>query len=169
MQQSALFNRSDDRLCPPGKVDWGPRVFLHADFSALYPALASLEAGEFVTSGRSRSTGLGKRLYSIIDSGREIYRASNFLSAVYFSDQLAVHDIDRLINERLANHRAERHRLLALPIALMTEGQQFTVRYALSVRNAIIEFLHGEETVCVASHSSWTLRIYLLLLLTTGV
>jgi hypothetical protein len=70
MQQSALFNRSDDRLCPPGKVDWGPRVFLHADFSALYPALASLEAGEFVTSGRSRSTGLGKRLYSIIDSGR---------------------------------------------------------------------------------------------------
>jgi len=94
---------------------------------------------------------------------------SNFLSAVYFSDQLAVHDIEQLINERLANHRAERHRLLALPIALMTEGQQFTVRYALSVRNAIIEFLHGEETVCVASHSSWTLRIYLLLLLTTGV
>ena len=94
--------------------------------------------------------------------GGEIYRAprggSNsrkfslqFLSAVYFSDQLAVHDIEQLINERLANHRAERHRLLALPIALITEGQQFTVRYALSVRNAIIEFLHGEETVCVAS------------------
>ena len=70
---------------------------------------------------------------------------------MYFSDQLVVRDIERLINERLANHRAERHRLLALPIALMTEGQQFTVRYALSVRNAIIEFLHGEETVCVAS------------------
>lgn len=145
-----------------GKVIGALGHFQHASFGALYPALGSLEAGRFVTSDRSGSTGLGKRLYAITESGRgefterlaEVSAAENFrsdfLSALYFADQLALDDIERLIDERLANHRAERRRLLALPIASMTEGQRFTVRYALSMRNAAIEFLHGEGRASVA-------------------
>jgi len=42
----------------------------HASFGALYSALGSLEVGGFVTSARSGSTALGKRLCGITVSGR---------------------------------------------------------------------------------------------------
>jgi hypothetical protein len=74
-------------------------------------------------------------LYPIFDSGRRRENlpsvsprlqqkkvCSGFLSAMYFADELALDNTERLIDERLANHRAERHRLLALPIASMADS-----------------------------------------------
>jgi PadR family transcriptional regulator AphA len=136
--------------------------FQHASLGALYPALGKLEAGEFVTSSRTGSEGLGKRMYALTVKGRHIFDLrlgeasaaenfrSSFLSAMYFADRLPTDEIERLIDERLANHRAERRRLLALPISAMSEGQRFTIRYVLAMRSAAIDFLHGEGRAIAA-------------------
>jgi PadR family transcriptional regulator, regulatory protein AphA len=136
--------------------------FQHASLGALYPALGKLEAGEFVTSSRTGSEGLGKRMYAVTAKGRHIFDSrlgeassvenfrSSFLSAMYFADRLPTDEIERLIDERLADHRAERRRLLALPISAMSEGQRFTIRYVLAMRSAAIDFLHGEGRAIAA-------------------
>lgn len=130
--------------------------FQHASFGALYPALGKLEAASFVTAQQVGSGGLGKRMYAITDSGREIFAKrllkssaaetfrSDFLSAMYFADDLPLVEIERLVDQRLADNREQRRYLLALPISSMTEGQRFTVRYALVRVTAAIDFLQGE-------------------------
>lgn len=130
--------------------------FQHASFGALYPALGALEAEKSVRSERAGSTGLGKRLYEITALGRETFQnrlreasggeelRSDFLAAMYFCEQLSLDDITRLIDERLYRQRQERRELLALPLASMSDGQRLTVRYALAMKSAAIDFLQGE-------------------------
>lgn len=137
--------------------------FQHASFGALYPALGKLEAAGLVIGDRVNSRALGKRLYAVTDAGREKFDSllvessaaenfrSDFLSAMYFADRLALTEIERLIDQRLADHRDQRHQLLALPLSSMTEGQRFTVRYALARATAAIEFLQGEGRAIFAA------------------
>lgn len=137
--------------------------FQHASFGALYPALGKLEVGGFVTSDLVNSKSLGKRLYAITEIGREKFDSllakssaaenfrSEFLSAMYFADRLPLSEIERLIDQRLADHREQRRRLLALPVSSMTEGQRFTLRYALAQKNAIIDFLQGEGRAIITA------------------
>ena len=102
-------------------------------------------------------------MYAITDAGREKFDAelvnssaaenfrSEFLSAMYFADRLPLEEIERLIDQNLATHRDQRHRLLALPISVMTEGQRFTVRYVLAQKTAAIEFLQGEGRAIITA------------------
>ncbi len=137
--------------------------FQHASFGALYPALGKLRAEGCVNTDRAGETGLAKCTYEITDKGREKFDLelgkttdgesfrSQFLSAMYFADRLDGGDLERLVDQRLADHREQRRRLLALPLSSMTEGQRFTVRYALARINASIDFLHGEGRAIIAS------------------
>jgi hypothetical protein len=109
-----------------------------------------------IKSTRIGSAGLGKRIHEITTPGRVVFEErlaetssneqtrSEFLSALYFCDQLGLDDITQLIDERLCEHRRERRRSLGLPMASMTEGQRFTIRYVLAMKTAAIEFLQGE-------------------------
>lgn len=137
--------------------------FQHASFGALYPALGKLEASGLVSVDRTGSSALAKRMYAITDKGREKFDdelaqstasesfRSEFLSAMHFADRLPLIEIERLVDQKLADAREARRRLLALPISAMTEGQRFTVRYALTTTSAAIEFLQGEGRAMVTS------------------
>jgi PadR family transcriptional regulator, regulatory protein AphA len=137
--------------------------FQHASFGALYPALGKLEAAGFINGDQVNSRSLGKRMYAITDPGRQEFDdrllkstadenfRSSFLSAMYFADRLPIAEMERLIDQKLADHRDQRHHLLALPISSMTEGQRFTVRYALVQKTAAIEFLQGEGRAIIAA------------------
>lgn len=137
--------------------------FQHASFGALYPALGKLEAAGLVNAERNGATALSKRMYAITDKGRlrfdaelnqsaasETFR-SEFLSAMHFADRLPMSDIERLVDQKLADAREQRRKLLALPISSMTEGQRFTVRYALVKTTASIDFLQGEGRAMITS------------------
>jgi PadR family transcriptional regulator, regulatory protein AphA len=137
--------------------------FQHASFGALYPALAKLEAGGLVHADQVGAGSMGKRVYEITDAGHEKFASeiskstaaedfrSDFLSALYFAECLSSDEVNRLIDQRLADHRDQLHRLRALPISSMTEGQRFTLRYALAQKIALIEFLQGEGRAIVTA------------------
>ncbi len=137
--------------------------FQHASFGALYPALGKLRAEGCVTADRPGETPFAKCMYAITNKGREIFDSdlrrssadesfrSDFLSAMYFADHLPVDELERLFDQKLADQREQRRRLLALPIAAMGEGQRFTVRYILARANATIDFLQGEGRAILTS------------------
>ena len=60
-------------------------------------------------------------------------------------------DVHRLVDDRLAGLRREQRRLRGLPTTDMTEGQRFTIRYALTVTRASIAFLEHEGRAIVTS------------------
>jgi PadR family transcriptional regulator AphA len=137
--------------------------FQHASFGALYPALGKLEASGLVTADRRGANALSKRIYAITEEGRSRFNTelvqssasetfrSEFLTAMHFADHLPLPEIERLVDQKLADAREQRRRLLALPISSMTEGQRFTVRYSLAKSAAVINFLQGEGRAMVTS------------------
>ena len=137
--------------------------FQHASFGALYPALGKLEAAGLVSADRRQASAFSKRMYAITDGGRSKFDAelaqssasetfrSEFLSAMHFAEHLPLTEIERLVDQKLADAREQRRRLLALPISSMTEGQRFTVRYSLAKCTAVIELLQGEGRAIITS------------------
>jgi len=135
--------------------------FAQASLGAIYPALAKLTAaGEVETIGAADAP-LDKRLFRITTLGRarlrervsdfdgeEITR-SPFIAGLFFAELLEMDDVFRLMDERLAGLRSEQRRLRNLPLARMSEGQRFGVRYALTVTAAKIEFLEAEGRAIV--------------------
>lgn len=139
------------------------RHFQHASFGALYPALGKLKTAGFISTPPTGSSALAKKKFQITVTGRselmarlsrlsgaESYR-SEFLSALYFSNHMDLDAVETLINQRLSDHRQIRRHLRGLPIPAMTEGQRFTVRYALSIQSAAIDFLEGEGRAILAA------------------
>ena len=134
--------------------------FKSASFGALYPALGKLEVKQFISSNRdannNQSQSLPMRKYAITGEGRtrfvkmigsssaEEKTASDFLTALYFGEHLSAGTISRLVDERLSTLQNNYRDLLSRPISTMTNGQRFTVRYAMAINKAATDFLKGE-------------------------
>jgi len=137
---------------------------INADFAhfqsvstgALYPALAKLKARGAVAEIGTPNSSLEQREFEITGIGRsDLCRQveasgaderlrSDFLAAVYFSDLAGPEVIERLMEERAGALNREIRALLALPLSEMSNTERFTVRYALAVRRAALEFLRHE-------------------------
>lgn len=144
---------------------------INADFAhfqsvstgALYPALSKLKARAAVTEIGTANSSLDQREFEITDIGRtELCRQveasgaderlrSDFLAAVYFSDLAGPGEVERLMEERVGVLNQEIRSLLALPLREMSNTERFTVRYALAVRRAALEFLRHEGRAIVTA------------------
>ncbi len=137
--------------------------FAQASLGAIYPALAkALARGEVEVVGPA-DVALEKRVYRITDLGRgELATAvgacqgvesvrSPFLTAMFFAHLIEMDDVHRLVDERLANLRGEQRRLRGVPTGDLTEGQRFTLRYALALTAAGISFLEREGRAMVTA------------------
>lgn len=123
---------------------------------SLYPALAKLKAGGAVTEFGPPESSLDRRTFEITEAGRALLRRkvetsdagerlrSDFLAGVYFSDVAGSEEVARLMEERSGILNQEIRQLLALPLSDMSNAERFTVRYALAVRRAALEFLRHE-------------------------
>jgi len=137
--------------------------FAHASLGAIYPALAKAAAkGEIEVVGAA-DVALEKRVFRLTDSGRtslfesvskasgdEVLR-SPFMTAMFFAHLLDMDDVHRVVDERLAGLRGEQRRLRGLPTGELSEGQRFTVRYALAMTGAAITFLEREGRAMVTA------------------
>lgn len=137
--------------------------FAQASLGAIYPALAKAQARGEVEPVGAADAPLEKRLFRLTETGRtalanavvavdgtEMVR-SPFLAAMFFANFLAMDDVHRLMDDRLAGLRREQRRLRGLPTAEMTEGQRFTIRYALASTSALIAFLEQEGRAIVTA------------------
>ncbi|MDF1791711.1 MAG: PadR family transcriptional regulator [Thalassobaculaceae bacterium] len=137
--------------------------FAHASLGAIYPALAKAVAkGEIEVVGPV-DVALEKRVFRLTDigraslvgsvsaaSGEEILR-SPFMTAMFFAHLIDMDDVHRVVDERLAGLRREQRRLRGLPSTDMTEGQRFTIRYALAMTGAAIAFMEREGRAMVTA------------------
>lgn len=137
--------------------------FAHASIGAIYPALGKAVArGEIEVVGAA-DLALEKRVFRLTETGRaalaesvsaadgdEVLR-SPFMTAMFFAHLLEMDDVHRLVDERLAGLRGEQRRLRGLPSADLTEGQRFTVRYAMAMTTAAIAFLEREGRAMLTS------------------
>ncbi|WP_420402983.1 PadR family transcriptional regulator [Nisaea sp.] len=135
--------------------------FQSVSTGALYPALAKLKARGAVAETGAPDAALEQRRFEITEIGRnELCRRveasgagerlrSDFLAAVYFSDQAGPGEVERLMEERTGVLNQEIRALLALPLREMSNTERFTVRYALAVRRAALEFLRHEGRAIV--------------------
>lgn len=137
--------------------------FAHASLGAIYPALAKAVAkGEIDVVGPG-NVALEKRVFHLTDigrdalvssvsaaSGEEVLR-SPFLTAMFFAHLVDMDDVNRVVDERLAGLRREQRRLRGLPSAEMTEGQRFTIRYAMAMTTAAIGFMEREGRAMVTA------------------
>jgi PadR family transcriptional regulator AphA len=141
------------------------RVFGHfqgASSGALYPALGQLLAKEQVICIDGQRNPLEKKTYQITDKGRQAFSValrkagadektrSDFLAAMFFSDELEIDEVRGLIDQRLAGLRVEQKQLRDIPLDRMTEAQRFTIRYSLALQAAAIDFITGEGRAIVA-------------------
>ena len=131
-----------------------------ASFGALFPALTRLQIKGFVhgtiEKNEALKDSLGKKNYTITESGRVHFRTelqkitatetinSDFLTALYFSNNLSATDVSILIDEKLADLQRKQRELLKAPISEISHGQRFALRYTLGQLNAGINFLKGE-------------------------
>ena len=135
--------------------------FAGASIGGLYPALGGLLAKKLVESRDNAAKSVDRKVYAITDAGRaafveqlkatdgvEVLR-SDFLASMYFARHLDVEDLRALAARRLADLHGEVRALRQLPSVGMTEGERFTVRYALAIRQAAISFLEGEGRAIV--------------------
>lgn len=130
--------------------------FQSVSSGSLYPALSKLKARGAIVETGSASGSLDSRTFEITDVGHTILRQkvqetgagerlrSDFLAAVYFSETSGPEEAARLIEERAGTLNKEIRALLALPLKSMSNTERFTVRYALAVRRAGLEFLRHE-------------------------
>ncbi|MBT5266272.1 MAG: hypothetical protein HOL85_15650 [Rhodospirillaceae bacterium] len=133
--------------------------FARISTGALYPALGALLARDHIVCVAGGDGPLERRTYRLTSSGAEALLAalrdgretersrSDFLAKMFFAEHLDSNDVQRLIDSRLAALRGEQGDLNRLPISEMNEGQRFTLRYALAIRRAAIEFLQHEGRV----------------------
>lgn len=137
--------------------------FAQASLGAIYPALAKAVArGEVEVIGPA-DLALEKRTFRLTDTGREALAGSAsvasgdeslrspFLSAMFFAHLLDMDDVHRVFDERLAGLRREQRRLRSLPSSEMTEGQRFTIRYAMATTSAAIAFMEREGRAMVTA------------------
>lgn len=137
--------------------------FAQASLGAIYPALAKAVArGEVEVVGPA-DVALEKRVFRLTAAGRETLAdsasdatgeeslRSPFLAAMFFAHLLEMDDVHRLFDERLAGLRGEQRRLRALPSAELTEGQRFTIRYAMAMTTAAIAFMEREGRAMVTA------------------
>jgi PadR family transcriptional regulator, regulatory protein AphA len=143
-------------------ADWFGH-FAHASLGAIYPALAKAVAkGEIEVVGPG-DVSLEKRVFRLTETGRaalvtsvsgaageEVLR-SPFLTAMFFAHLLEMDDVHRVVDERLAGLRKEQRRLRGLPSAEMTDGQRFTIRYAMAMTSAAIDFMEREGRAMVTA------------------
>ncbi|MCR9070996.1 MAG: PadR family transcriptional regulator [Alphaproteobacteria bacterium] len=137
--------------------------FAQASLGAIYPALAKAVARGEVEVVGSADMALEKRTFRLTDKGRETLAASTaeasgdetvrspFLSAMFFAHFLDMDDVNRVFDERLAGLRGEQRRLRSLPSGDMTEGQRFTIRYAMATTTAAIAFMEREGRAMVTA------------------
>ncbi|MEP3115320.1 PadR family transcriptional regulator [Nisaea sp.] len=130
--------------------------FQSVSTGSLYPALSKLKARGAIAETGAGNGSLDSRTFAITDLGRTILRQvvqeagaderlrSDFLAAIYFSESAGPEETARLIEERAGALNQEIRALLALPLRSMTNTERFTVRYALAVRRAGLEFLRHE-------------------------
>ncbi|MEQ8814952.1 MAG: PadR family transcriptional regulator [Thalassobaculum sp.] len=142
--------------------DWF-KHFGQASLGAIYPALAKLTARGSIEVIGAPDAPLEKRTFRITDRGRdELAQAaaacdgtetvrSPFLSGMFFAHLIAMDDVHRLVDERIAGLRGEQRRLRGLPAEAMTEGQRFTIRYSQAVITAAINFLEREGRAIVTA------------------
>ncbi|NQW11620.1 MAG: PadR family transcriptional regulator [Alphaproteobacteria bacterium] len=137
--------------------------FAQASLGAIYPALAKAQARGEVEPVGAADAPLEKRMFRLTEIGRvtlaeataavdgtETLR-SPFLAGMFFAHLLEMDDVHRLVDDRLAGLRREQRRLRGLPTAEMTEGQRFTIRYALATTGASIAFLEQEGRAIVTA------------------
>lgn len=130
--------------------------FQSVSAGSLYPALSKLKARGAITESGSANGSLDSRHFEITTLGYDILRQrvqeagagerlrSDFLAAVYFSETAGPEETERLLEERAGVLNQEIRALLALPLQNMSNTERFTVRYALAVRRAGLEFLRHE-------------------------
>lgn len=135
--------------------------FGQASLGAIYPALAKLIASGEIEAIENINASLEKRVFRITDTGRAKLRdqvsalsghesvRSPFLAGLFFAHLMEMDEIHRLVDERVAELRGEQRRLRALPMAEMSEGQRFTIRYALATTAAGITFMEREGRAIV--------------------
>lgn len=137
--------------------------FAHASLGAIYPALAKAVAkGEIEVVGAA-DVALEKRVFRLTETGRAALASSvagasgeeslrsPFLTAMFFAHMMDMDDVHRVVDERLAGLRKEQRRLRGLPTAEMSEGQRFTIRYALAMTGAAIAFMEREGRAMVTA------------------
>ncbi|UUX52153.1 PadR family transcriptional regulator [Nisaea acidiphila] len=137
--------------------------FQSVSTGALYPALAKLKARGAVIEVGAPTQSLEQRNFEITDLGRDELRRqvemsgsgerlkSDFLAAVNFADLAGPDEVERLLEERVGVLNQEIRSLLALPLRDMSNTERFTVRYALAVRRAALEFLRHEGRAIVTA------------------
>ena len=130
--------------------------FRTVSVGSLYPVLGKLAAKGLVEIEGDRAASLDRRVHRITEAGLTTFRGamaalppdekieSNFLATMFFADILDAEDARAKVDERLGTLQAEIRALLALQHPDMSEGQRLSVRYALVVRRAAVEFLRGE-------------------------
>ena len=130
--------------------------FQSVSTGSLYPALGKLKARGAITETGPAKGSLDRRIFEITDLGRDLLRQgvrdagaeerlrSDFLAAVYFSESAGPEEAARLMEERIGSLNQEIRALMALPLQNMSNTERFTVRNALAVRRAGLEFLRHE-------------------------
>ena len=139
--------------------------FGHASIGAVYPALAKATSKGEVLVIDGKAASLDKRTYRLTDKGHEALgeevRAlegeealrSSFLAGFFFAQYLDMDDLMRLVDKRSADLRSEQRRIRSLPMDGLSEAQRFTLRYALSMNQAAIDFLDSEGRAILSSIS----------------
>ena len=137
--------------------------FGQASLGAIYPALAKLTASGEIETIDNVNASLEKRVFRITESGRAKLRdhlsslsgqetvRSPFMAGLFFAHLMDMDDVHRLMDERVAELRGEQRRLRSLPMTEMTEGQRFTIRYALATTAAGIAFMEREGRAIITA------------------
>ncbi len=138
--------------------------FVEASFGAIYPALTRLTADGLVAWDLAAGEGKpNRKVYRITPAGRIALREamyeppradifkSEFLFLCLLCDVVGADHLREMIDRRLAQHHAERDRMLAAAQDCDHPGSQFAIDYGLALAEAAITFLERRGAELVAS------------------
>lgn len=128
--------------------------FQDAGFGSIYPALKKLTDDGAVTCVEQAQEGRpDKKVYRLTAKGRQLLfdavntrpgsdkLRSDFLFILFFAELLAPRDLDRLIDDRIGEHRAELECLDRVDRADLSAGERFTLGYGRAYHAAALAYL----------------------------
>lgn len=132
--------------------------FQDAGFGSIYPALKNLTDDGAVTCIEQSQEGRpDKKVYRLTSRGRQMLfdavntkpahdkLRSDFLFMLFFAELMPPRDLDRLIDERIAYHRAELECLAEAAGRDMAPGERFTLGFGKAYHAAALQYLEDHR------------------------
>lgn len=136
--------------------------FQEAGFGSIYPALKKLTDDRLVTcEQQSQDARPDKKVYRITSKGRQaLFDAvneepagdkvrSDFMFIAFFAELIPPRDLDRLLGNRIAYHRAVVEKLGSRAMqqtpGQQTPGQRFVLHMGLHIHKAALEYLENHR------------------------